>query len=188
LRPAYVAVGLAAAGLFFQAMGAAADELADFDRVLDEAPAGRRVTGLVFAPKTPSTHQWSLLHSPAYYVARKGGEVAFSFTRTMSLPVHYRPEKMPPALPFNFEWTPQAYRATAPYARYFDLVLMKTTYDDNKDHRRSVWGDLADRVKVVAHRGKWWVFDTSAIAAAPPPAAAPGGPDDEPGEPDEPDG
>ncbi len=188
LRPAYVAVGLAAAGLFFQAMGAAGVELADLDRVLEDAPAGRRVTGLVFAPKTPSTHQWSLLHSPAYYVARKGGEVAFSFTRTMSLPVHYRPEKMPPALPFNFEWMPQAYQATAPYARYFDLVLMKTTYDDNKDHRVSVWGEFADQVKVVAHHGKWWVFDTSAITASAPPAPPASGPAGEPDEPDEPEG
>ncbi|MFI5298926.1 MAG: hypothetical protein ACHREM_12590 [Polyangiales bacterium] len=168
LRLFYVSVGLAAAGTLWGAMGAAHEELADFDRVIAEMPRARRVTGLVWHPKLESTLQWSLVQSPAYYVARNGGEVAFSFTRTMSLPVHYRKETMPPDPPANFEWMPQAYRPSATYAKYFDLVLMKTTDDDGVDPRAAVWGAHAGEVDVVVHHGRWWAFETKRVTADAP--------------------
>jgi hypothetical protein len=163
LRFMYVSVGLAAAVSFWSAMGAAGQETADFDRILDEAPKGRKVTGLIWYPKTPSSAQWSMLHSAAYYVARNGGEVAFSFMRTMSLPVHYRPETMPPVPPTNFEWRPSEFDPDAAYARYFDLIVAKTTYDDGKDPRASIWHERADQVKVLAHHGNWWLLDAADV-------------------------
>ena len=162
LRLMYVSVGIAAAACMWSAMGTVGVEMKDLETILDEAPKGRRVTGLVFTPKIESTAQWSLLHSPAFYVAQNGGEVAFSFTRTMSLPVHYRKETMPPDPPANFEWNPGDYRWDSPYARYFDLVLMKTTYEQG-DPRASVWGAAASQVQIVAHHGKWWIFETKGI-------------------------
>lgn len=175
-----VSVGLGAAASFFLFMGAVSKEMADLDAVLDGMPKGRRVTGLVWHPKIEATEQWSLLHSPAYYVARNGGEVAFSFTRTMSLPVHYKKETMPPDPPANFEWNPSDYRAGLAFAKYFDLVLMKTTYDDGKDPRASVWGTHADEVDVVMHKGKWWVFETKRVKDDPPlPFPFPDVPDDD---------
>ena len=165
LRMMMVSIGLASAGCFWDAMGTVAKETADLKQILDEAPKGRRVTGLVWHPKLESTQQWSMLHAPAYYVAQNGGEVAFSFTRTMSLPVHYRKETMPPDPPPNFEWNPQDYSASADYAKYFDLVLMKTTNDDDKDPRPSVWGLHWREVDTVAHHGRWWIFETKRVAA-----------------------
>ncbi|GAC1351816.1 MAG: hypothetical protein NVSMB1_08510 [Polyangiales bacterium] len=180
LRLLYVSVGLAAAWCFFGAMNAARAEVADLDAVLNEAPKGRRVTGLVFNPRLPSTLQWSMLHSPAYYVARNGGEVAFSFTRTMSLPVHYREGLVPPDPPANFEWNPGDYRENAAYARYFDVVLMKTTYDDQIDPRPSVWKNHFREVDTLAHHGRWWVFDTKRVTPDPPSSlSAPFAPRDE---------
>lgn len=180
LRLMYVSVGLAAAGGFFQFMGSPdmQKELGDLDAILGKMPDGRRVTGLLWDPivrthlPPPEAHaaeriqvtaQYSMLHTSAYYVARHGGEVAFSFTRTMSLPVHYRKETMPPDPPPNFEWNPGDYRAQAPWAKYFDLVLMKTQWDDQIDPRPSVWGSHASEVDVVAHQGKWWVFETKRV-------------------------
>lgn len=163
-----ISVGLAAAGSFYVFMKEVAAETADFDAVLAEMPRGRRVTGLMWHPKIEVTQQWSLLHSPAYYVARNGGEVAFSFTRTMSLPVHYKRNTIPPDPPPNFEWNPSDYRQSAAYARYFDLILMKTTRDDGKDPRASVWGRHANEVQTVLHRGKYWVFETKGITDDPP--------------------
>lgn len=177
-----VSVGLGAAASFFLFMGAVRTEMADLDAILDAMPKGRRITGLVWHPKIEATEQWSLLHSPAYYVARNGGEVAFSFTRTMSLPVHYKRETMPPDPPANFEWNPSDYRPGMAFAKYFDLVLMKTTYDDGKDPRASVWGTHANEVDVVLHRGKWWVFETKRVKDDPPPSYT--FPDDEPEPPD----
>ncbi|MBL8714736.1 MAG: hypothetical protein JNL79_02005 [Myxococcales bacterium] len=178
-----VSVGLGAAASFFLFMGAVRTEMADLDAILDAMPKGRRITGLVWHPKIEATEQWSLLHSPAYYVARNGGEVAFSFTRTMSLPVHYKREMMPPDPPANFEWNPSDYRPGMAFAKYFDLVLMKTTYDDGKDPRASVWGTHANEVDVVLHRGKWWVFETKRVKDDPPPTFT--FPDDEPEAPEQ---
>lgn len=173
LRLMYVSVGLGAAASFFLFMGNVGREVADLDAALSAMPKGRRVTGLVWSPKIAPTEQWSLLHTPAYYVARNGGEVAFSFTRTMSLPVHYKRETMPPDPPANFEWNPGDYKPTLPFAKYFDLVLMKTTFDDGKDPRASVWGAHASEVDVVSHHGKWWVFETKRVTDDPPPAIPP---------------
>lgn len=167
LRLMGISVGLGAAASFFLFMGEVARETADMDEVIAAMPKGRRVTGLIWYPKIDSTWQWSLLHSPAYYVARNGGEVAFSFTRTMSLPVHYKRETMPPDPPANFEWNPGDYRASAAFAKYFDLVLMKTTHDDGKDPRESVWHSHADEVDTVMHRGRWWVFETRRVKTDP---------------------
>jgi hypothetical protein len=168
LRLMYVSIGLGGAASFFLFMGMVGKETADLDKVLDEMPKGRKITGLLWSPKIEATMQWSLLHSPAFYVARNGGEVAFSFTRTMSLPVHYKKETMPPDPPANFEWNPGDYRSSLPFAKYFDLVLMKTTFDDGKDPRESVWGSHAAEVDVVLHHGKWWVFETKRVTEDPP--------------------
>jgi hypothetical protein len=164
LRMMMVSVGLASAACFWDAMGTVGRETADLKAILDQAPKGRRVTGLVWHPKLESTQQWSMLHTPAYYVAQNGGEVAFSFTRTMSLPVHYKKETMPPDPPPNFEWNPQDYRPNSDYAKYFDLVLMKTTNDDDKDPRQSVWGLHWREVDIVAHVGRWWIFETKRVS------------------------
>jgi hypothetical protein len=163
LRLMGVSVGLGAAVSFYMFMGRVADETADLDAVIEAMPKNRRVTGLFWYPKIDVTFQWSLLHSPAYYVARNGGEVAFSFTRTMSLPVHYKRETLPPDPPANFEWNPSDYRANTPYAKYFDLILMKTTHDDGRDPRESVWHSHANEVDVVLHRGRYWVFETKRV-------------------------
>ncbi|MGZ3477311.1 MAG: hypothetical protein ACXWUG_27650, partial [Polyangiales bacterium] len=168
LRLMYVSIGLGAGASFFLFMGIVGREMSDLDKVLNEMPKGRKITGLLWSPKIDPTMQWSLLHSPAYYVARNGGEVAFSFTRTMSLPVHYKKETMPPDPPANFEWNPGDYKASLPFAKYFDLILMKTTFDDGKDPRASVWGKHADEVDVVLHHGKWWVFETKRVKDDPP--------------------
>jgi len=163
LRLMSVSVGLGAAASFFMFMGVVAQESADFDEVIASMPKARRVTGLLWYPKLDVTMEWSMLHSPAYYVARNGGEVAFSFTRTMSLPVHYKRETLPPDPPANFEWNPKDYDVRDKYAKYFDLVLMKTTHDDGKDPRESVWHSHAQEVDVVLHKGKWWVFETKRV-------------------------
>jgi hypothetical protein len=86
----------------------------------------------------------------------------------MSLPVHYRKETMPPDPPPNFEWQPYEYKPTAPYAKYFDVVLMKTTDDDGVDPRASVWGKHASEVDVLVHHGRWWAFETKRVTDDPP--------------------
>ena len=144
-------------------MGAAGEQFADFDAILAEAPKARRIVGLIHDPRLPSFAQVALLHAPSYYVARNGGEDAFSFKRTMSLPVHYRPDDVPPPTPQDFEWRPNLYRPDAPFARYFDLVLLKSADEEEADPRDAIWGDRASSVDIVAHRGAWWLLDTKRL-------------------------
>jgi hypothetical protein len=160
-----LSLGLFTATAFVVWTGEVRAQTADLDAILDQMPKGRRVTGLVHQPKIPATQQWSLLHSPAFYVARNGGEVAFSFTRTMSLPVHYKRETLPPDPPANFEWNPGDYAPDLPFARYFDLLLVKTVRPG--DPRGALFGARAEQVTVVAQRGAWWILDTKALAARP---------------------
>lgn len=165
LRVTYVSAGCAAAGAFFTVMGAAGRELADLDAVIADGPKDRRVVGLVHSPRLPSFQQVALLHTPSYYVARNGGEDAFSFKRTMSLPVHYKLETMPPPTPQDFEWRPDAYRPDAAFARYFDLVLLKVAPTElgESDPREDIWGDRAAEVKVLSHHGDWWLLDAKNV-------------------------
>jgi hypothetical protein len=168
LRIAYVSAGCAAAGNFFTIMGAAGRETADMDAVIAEGPNERHVIGLVNTPRIASFQQVALLHTPSYYVARHGGEDAFSFKRTMSLPIHYKMSTMPPAVPDSFEWRPNEYRADTAYARYFDLVLYKSApatdgNDDTSDPRDDIWGSRAGQVKVLAHHGAWWLLDARSV-------------------------
>ncbi len=164
VRIAYVSVGCAAAGNFFTSMGNAGRELADLDAVIADGPKDRRVVGLVHSPRIPSFQQVTLLHTPSYYVARNGGEDAFSFKRTMSLPVHYRTSTMPPPTPQDFEWRPESYRPDAAFAKYFDLVLIKVTPGDELiDPREDIWGDRSEQVRVISHHGAWWLLDAKNV-------------------------
>jgi len=167
LRILYVSAGCAAAGNFFTVMGAAGRELADMDAVIADGPNDRRVVGLIHSPRLPSFQQVALLHTPSYYVARHGGEDAFSFKRTMSLPVHYKMETMPPPVPQDFEWRPDAYRPDAAFARYFDLVLVKnaptTDGEDTTDPSDTIWGFRSNQVKVISHHGSWWLLDARGV-------------------------
>jgi hypothetical protein len=134
---------LASCGLFWDSMNRARTELADVERVIDAAPDNRRVIGVVFDPYLPSFKLRAVLHAPAYYLARHPGELAWMF-ETVSLPV--RPIRTPEQrLPVLFELNPSMYDPRAPYARYFDLVLIKA--------RR------IDRAPIV-HSGDWWLVDT----------------------------
>ena len=163
LRVMFVTLGVSAAGNFFVAMNNVRPELADLDDILSVAPPGRRILGLVWAPTTQVMAQPVLLHAAAYYVARSGGESAFSFSRFMSLPVHYRAETLPPVPPKDFEWQPDSYDPNAAYAHYFDLVLVKTATAGEDTPRAKIWGLHAGYVEELAHRGQWWLFEAKGL-------------------------
>ena len=44
---------------------------------------------------------------------------------------------------------------------------MKTTHDDGKDPRESVWHSHANEVDTVLHKGKYWVFETKRVTDDP---------------------
>jgi hypothetical protein len=158
----FAGAGFASAGLFFQTMGWHREELDDFGQVLDEMPAERRVAGLIFDPNLSSYKSPVLMHFPGYYMARYRGELAFSFMRIQSLPLHFKQSAKPPGIPGRFEWEPKVYKPDTAYARYYDLLLVHSG-KPGEDPRARIFGDAAGaKIKVVSHHGRWWVLDTKA--------------------------
>jgi hypothetical protein len=156
----FAGLGIYSGVTFFMLLGTHRDELNDFGQVLDEAPPNRRVAGLIFDPNLGSYLAPVLMHFPGYYMARDGGEIAFSFTRITSLPLHYKQSAKPPAIPGRFEWEPKNYKADSAYAKYFDLLLVHSG-KAGEDPRTRIFGDAAGaKIKVVSHHGRWWVLDT----------------------------
>ena len=138
-------------------MGQARSDLAGLQRLIERAPAAR-VTGLLWRRTLPSFSLPVLLHAPAYLTAYRGGAPAFSFTRTMSLPIHYRPGQEPPRAPTNLEWQPKRYDPQADYARAFPLVLAHAPA--GLEEPRALVPGLAPQqeLKVLEREGDWWLL------------------------------
>jgi hypothetical protein len=156
----FCGVALFTAGWFFVALGNGRSDYDDLDALIDDAPPGLRVTGLIYDMSLPGYRLSPLCHAAAYYTARRGGELAFSFTRTASLPVHYKPGKTPPGVPGHFEWEPDKYKPGSTYAVYFDTVLVRTKEKDAGDPRQKIFGSKASSIKVLSHHGRWWMLAT----------------------------
>ncbi len=138
-------------------------EESDATAVLDAIPPGRRVIGLVWESTAwPVLERATWVHLQAYYVARNSGEFSPSFTYIESLPVHYKTETRPPRQPVAAEWSPENYSVDEPYARYFDTVIVVAPRA-NADPAQLVFHGDASLVNVIAHKGRFWAYDASAI-------------------------
>lgn len=83
------------------------DEVGDFDEALAEIPRGQRVAGLIFARGSAHVRFSPFLQYVAYYQARKGGAVMFSFADFPQSPFRFRAHDRPPRVPPRWEWLPQ---------------------------------------------------------------------------------
>jgi hypothetical protein len=93
--------------------------------ILERIPVGARVLQLNYRADAPPILERPIwVHLAAYHLARGRGEIAFDFTRYASLPVRLRDLGARPKLPSGGEWNPAAFRATEPYARYYDTLLV----------------------------------------------------------------
>jgi hypothetical protein len=140
-------------------------ETNDASRVLDDLPTGRGATAIVYDSDTVSFRAGALVHLAAYYAARKQGTWAFSFARYLSVPVRFKPGGQP-AWPYKgWEFTPEDYNPRCKYARAFDLVIIRAPHDapSEADVRRRVFKQDADAVKLLAHHGQYWAFDTKGL-------------------------
>jgi hypothetical protein len=82
------------------------DEVGDFDEAVAQLPGGQRVVGLVFARGSSHVRFSPFLHYVAYYQARKGGAVMFSFADFPQSPFRFRDADRPPRVPPRWEWLP----------------------------------------------------------------------------------
>jgi hypothetical protein len=104
------------------------------------------------------------VHAQSYHLARRTGEATPSFAFIESMPVHYKPEHRPPRPPVASEWSPDNYTPRQPWAKYFDTVFVRSPWNV-ADPTSMVFGLDADRVRVMAHHGRFWVYDASPVFA-----------------------
>ncbi|HEX4445660.1 MAG TPA: hypothetical protein VH044_02960 [Polyangiaceae bacterium] len=142
-------------------------ETDDASRLIDHLPPGRRASALVFRDFTDAFWRGGLLHLAAYYAARKHGDWAYSFARYDYMPVRYRAGRAPPWPEHGWEFDPKAYDPRSPYARAYDLLLIKTPetepIEDEGELRARIFGPDAPTPRLLSHEGLYWAFDTAGI-------------------------
>jgi hypothetical protein len=66
------------------------------------------------------------------------------------------------------EWDGNKYNPLAPYAPYWDTVLVRTPDDEpDADPRLRTFRSAASRVHVLAHHGRFWLYDASILRTLP---------------------
>jgi hypothetical protein len=88
----------------------AAEEVGDFDAALDSIPPAKRVAGLMFARGSRQVKFSPFIQYVAYYQARKGGAVMFTFADFPQSPFRFREDTRPPRVQPRWEWLPNQVR------------------------------------------------------------------------------
>jgi len=144
-------------------------ETNDASRLIDDLPAGKSVTAVIWEPSTKSFRNGTLTHLAAYYAARKRGNWAFSFARYLSVPVRFKAHMQPAWPARGWEFDGEAYDPRCKYARAFPLVIVKAPAVLPRDGageaqvRALVFRQDASAVKLLSHHGRYWAFDTTGL-------------------------
>jgi hypothetical protein len=99
------------------------EEVGAFDAALAAIPEGQRVMGLMFSRGSQHVKFSPFIHFVAYYQARKGGAVMFSFADFPQSPFRFREDNRPPRVQPRWEWLPQ--RVKPADMRWYDYVLVR---------------------------------------------------------------
>ncbi len=83
------------------------EEVGAFDAALETIPPGQRVAGLIFERGSHQVRFSPFIHYAAYYQARKGGAVMFTFADFPQSPFRFREGNRPPRVRPRWEWTPE---------------------------------------------------------------------------------
>ena len=169
MRAAAAAIALAAGLNTVWHLRRIPDE-ADASAILDDIPAGKRVIAVTWSNTGhPVILREMWVHLLAYYQARRPGEIAYSFAKFESMPVHYAVGKVPPVIPGGMEWDGRKYDPSAAFARYWSTVLVRTPDDDpDADPRFRTFRAAAAHVSLLARRGRFWLYDASFLGKSVP--------------------
>jgi hypothetical protein len=164
LKPLAVAVAAAAALNTVLHLARIPDET-DASAIIDEIPEGKKVIAVTWSNTGhPVILREMWVHLLAYYQARRPGLIAYSFAKFESMPVHYALGKVPPVIPGGMEWDGSKYDPFAAYARYWDTVLVRTPDDaPQADPRHRTFRSAAGAVRLLAHHGRFWLYDASSL-------------------------
>ena len=164
LKPLGVGVALAAAVSTVVHLARIPDQ-EDASAIIDEIPEGKRVIAVTWSNTGhPVILREMWVHLLAYYQARRSGMIGYSFAKFESMPVHYALAKAPPVIPGGMEWDGAKYDPAAPYARFWDTVLVRTPdVAPTADPRLLTFHGAAQSVRLLAHHGRFWLYDASLL-------------------------
>jgi hypothetical protein len=144
-------------------------ETREASQLIDDLPAGRAATAVIWEPWTFAFRNGALTHLAAYYAARKHGRWAFAFARYLSVPVRFKPDSQPAWPARGWEFSAEDYDPRCKYARAFPLVIVKAPAELPGDAsgegvvRYLVFKQDAQAVKLLSHHGPYWAFDTDGL-------------------------
>lgn len=99
-------------------------EVGRLDEAIDAIPPGKRVAGLVFDQGSHEVKFSPFLHAVAWYQARRGGAVMFTFADFPQSPIRFRPDHRPPPVPPRWEWMPERVDPARDLG-WYDYVLVR---------------------------------------------------------------
>lgn len=162
LRAAAAGLGIAAGANTARVWATMGDQR-DAMAIIDDVPANRKLITVMYEPTTERIGREVYVHLPAVYQAKKIGEIAYTFTKFESMPVHYKPGKAPPTVQPGFEWDGGKYDVRQAWARAYDVTLVRVP-EGVEDPAAMVFRDEAWRVKLLSQRGRFFLYDTSGLA------------------------
>jgi hypothetical protein len=98
-------------------------EVGDFEPALAAIPKGQRVAGLIYSRGSRHVAFSPFIHFVAYYQARQGGAVMFTFADFPQSPFRFREDNRPPRVPPRWEWTPERVRVKD--LAWYDYILVR---------------------------------------------------------------
>ncbi|HEU4577004.1 MAG TPA: hypothetical protein VFS67_02035 [Polyangiaceae bacterium] len=135
-------------------------EARDASAILADIPRGSHVAPVSYdLSRQPMTDAASWLHFAAYAIVRRDSEIPDIFARDhWTFPIH---ESWPPGVPLpptSYQWQ-HIFDTSAAYARYFDVVLARTSdAKPNLDPRRQIFGAQQDDALLLSHHGRFWLY------------------------------
>jgi hypothetical protein len=145
-------------------------EARDADAILADIPRGSHLASVNYdLSRQPMTDAPSWLHLAAYAIVRRDSEIPDMFARDhWTFPIH---ESWPPGVPLpppGYQWQ-NTFDTSAAYARYFDVVLARTSdAEPDLNPRQQIFGAQQQGAVLLSHHGRFWLYRFSAGGGSSP--------------------
>jgi hypothetical protein len=130
-------------------------DAAGFDEVLAQMEPGERALSFAYERDSAGTIAPAFLHFPSWYAALKGGLVDPSIAGTHVQLVLYRPERLPRARLWGFEWNPGAFDWRLYDAAQYRYFVARA----GQDPSAIMFGGAPCSTRLVHHTNHWWLYE-----------------------------
>ena len=99
-------------------------EVGELDEAIAAIPKGARVAGLIWDRGSSTVKFSPFIHAVAWYQAKRGGAVMFTFADFPQSPIRFREDRRPPKVGPRWEWMPERVRPTQELG-WYEYVLAR---------------------------------------------------------------